>query len=191
MNNRKITMYDIIGVGFMAALVFVASQISIPIPSILGLTRIHLGNAFCLLSGFILGGFRGGLAAGIGSMLFDIVNPAFVSDAPITFFNKFMMGFVCGRISFTRKSAGFNLTRSIVAGVLGALTYVLLYLTKTFIGDVYFLRAEVATALLDVLTKARASLINAAIAVVISVPASAVILRTLSDTLLFRKIRSL
>ena len=50
MNNRKITMYDIIGVGFMAALVFVASQISIPIPSILGLTRIHLGNAFCLLS---------------------------------------------------------------------------------------------------------------------------------------------
>lgn len=191
MNNRKITMYDIIGVGFMAALVFVASQISIPIPSILGLTRIHLGNAFCLLSGFILGGFRGGLAAGIGSMLFDIVNPAFVSDAPITFFNKFMMGFVCGSISFTRKSAGFNLTRSIVAGVLGALTYVLLYLTKTFIGDVYFLRAEVATALLDVLTKARASLINAAIAVVVSVPASAVILRTLSDTLLFRKIRSL
>lgn len=184
-------MYDIIGVGFMAALVFVASQISIPIPSILGLTRIHLGNAFCLLSGFILGGFRGGLAAGIGSMLFDIVNPAFVSDAPITFFNKFMMGFVCGSISFTRKSAGFNLTRSIVAGVLGALTYVLLYLTKTFIGDVYFLRAEVATALLDVLTKARASLINAAIAVVVSVPASAVILRTLSDTLLFRKIRSL
>ena len=119
------------------------------------------------------------------------MNPAFVSDAPITFFNKFMMGFVCGSISFTRKSAGFNLTRSIVAGVLGALTYVLLYLTKTFIGDVYFLRAEVATALLDVLTKARASLINAAIAVVVSVPASAVILRTLSDTLLFRKIRSL
>mgnify|MGYP002682476801 CR=1 FL=1 len=68
MNNRKIKMYDIIGVGFMAALVFVASQISIPIPSILGLTRIHLGNAFCLLSGFILGGFRGGLAAGIGSL---------------------------------------------------------------------------------------------------------------------------
>ena len=78
-----------------------------------------------------------------------------------------------------------------MAGILGALTYVLLYLSKTFIGDVYFLRAEVATALLDVLIKARVSLINAAIAVIISVPASAVILLALSNTLLFRKIRSL
>lgn len=191
MHSRKLTMYDVIGVGFMSALVFVASQISIPIPTILGITRIHLGNAFCLLSGFLLGGLRGGLAAGIGSMLFDLVNPAYVSDAPITFFNKFMMGLVCGSISFTRKGTGFNLLRSIIAGVLGALTYVLLYLTKTFIFDVYFLDAAVATAMIDVLAKARASLINAAIAVIISVPAYAAVLRTLSNTLLFRKIRSL
>ncbi|MGI6578140.1 MAG: ECF transporter S component [Eubacteriales bacterium] len=191
MRRRKLTMYDIIGVGFMSALVFVASQISFPIPSILGLTRIHLGNAFCLLSGFLLGGLKGGLAAGIGSMFFDLVNPAYVSEAPITFINKFMMGFVCGSISLTKKTTNFNILRNIVAGILGALTYVLLYLSKTFIGDVYFLRAEVATALLDVLIKARVSLINAAIAVIISVPASAVILLALSNTLLFRKIRSL
>jgi uncharacterized membrane protein len=190
MNKRKVTLYDVIGVGFMAALVFAASQISIPIPSILGITRIHLGNAFCLLSGFLLGGLRGGLAAGIGSMFYDLTNPAFISDAPITFFNKFMMGFVCGQIAFSGGTSQKQISvRSVVAGVCGALTYVVLYLTKTFIGDVFFLRAEVQTALIDLSTKAPVSLTNAAIAVIISVPVAAIIKRALWNTELYRKIR--
>jgi len=188
MSKPKVTIYDVIGVGFMAALVFAGSQISIPIPSILGITRIHLGNAFCLLSGFLLGGVRGGLAAGIGSMFYDFTNPAYISDAPITFINKFMLGFVCGQIAFSGASNKTQAARSIIAGVCGALTYVALYLTKTFIGDVFFLRAEVQTALIDLSTKAPVSLTNAAIAVVISVPVAAVIKKSLFSTPLYRKI---
>ncbi len=187
-HQKKISMYDVIGVGFMAALVFVASQISIPIPSIIGITRIHLGNAFCLLAGFLLGGVRGGIAAGVGSMLYDFTNPAYISSAPITFINKFMMGFVCGQISYFGKAQGKILTRNIVAGIAGALTYVALYLTKTVISDVFFLRAEIQTALIDISTKAPVSLANAAIAVIISVPAATILAKALQNTDLFQKI---
>jgi len=188
MSKQRITVYDVIGVGFMAALVFAGSQISIPIPSIIGVTRIHLGNIFCLLSGFLLGGLRGGLAAGIGSMFYDLTNPAYISDAPITFFNKFMMGFVCGQIAFSGETQKTQAARSIIAGVCGALTYVALYLCKTFINDVFFLRTELQTALIDLSTKAPVSLTNAAIAVVISVPAAAIIKKSLINMPLYRKI---
>lgn len=188
MQSKKFSMYDVIGVGFMAALVFAASQISIAIPSILGITRIHLGNAFCLLAGFLLGGVRGGLAAGLGSMLYDFTNPAYISSAPITFINKFMMGYVCGLISYSGKAQGKIFKKNIIAGIAGALTYVFLYLSKTFISDVFFLRAEMETALIDISTKAPVSLTNAAIAVIISVPAATILSKALQNTDLFRKI---
>ena len=63
MRGKK-TIYQVAGIGVFAALVFVSSMISIPIPVAIGsVTRIHLGNIFCLLSGFILGPVGGGLAA--------------------------------------------------------------------------------------------------------------------------------
>ncbi len=187
MVNKKVTMYDIIGVGFMTALVFVSSQISIPIPSIIGISRIHLGNAFCLLAGFLLGGWRGGLAAGLGSMFYDFTNPAYISDAPITFINKFMMGFVCGQLAYAANAGGDRRVRNIVSGIAGSLTYVVLYLSKTVISDIFFLRAEVQTALIDIATKGPTSLINAAIAVIISVPLAFVLKKSLEHTTLYRK----
>jgi len=36
------------------------------------ISRIHLGNAFCLLAGFVMGPIGGGLASGIGAMLYDL-----------------------------------------------------------------------------------------------------------------------
>ena len=188
MTKKKITMYDIVGVGFMTALVFVASQISIPIPSIIGISRIHLGNAFCLLAGFLLGGWRGGLAAGFGSMLYDFTNPAYISSAPITFINKFMMGFVCGQIAYAAKAGGEKHVRNIIAAIAGALTYVVLYLSKSFIEDVFFLRTEVQTALIDLATKGPTSLINAVIATIISVPLATVLKKSLKHTNLYKRI---
>lgn len=190
MNSKKFTMYDVVGIGFMGALVFAASQISIPIPSIIGITRIHLGNAFCLLAGFLLGGVRGGLAAGIGSMLYDFTNPAYISSAPITFINKFMLGFVCGSIAHSGKAYGAALKKNLIAGVCGALTYVVLYLSYTFVKDVYFLRSEVATALIDLTTKAPVSLVNAAIANILAIPAASILIRSLSKSALYNKIRN-
>ncbi len=162
---QKITM-----IGLMAALVFVSSTISINIPTVLGISRIHLGNAFCLLSGFLLGGIPGGLAAGIGSAFFDITNPLYISSAPFTFVFKFLLAYVCGKIAHGGGHKADKLSRNIVAGICGSLTYVLLYLSKNFVEDVLFLRTEMATAWLDVLQKGAASLSNAAIAVILAIP---------------------
>ncbi len=97
-HSKKITIYDIVLIGLMAALCFVGTYLHIDIPTPLGKAMIHFGNIFCLLSGMLLGGVRGGLAAGIGSMLYDVLDPAYISECWITFINKFMMAFLCGII---------------------------------------------------------------------------------------------
>ena len=66
--NQK-TIYAIVAVAVFAALVFVGSVIQVPVPAAFGMTRIHLGNIFCLLSGFMLGPVSGGWrpASALGS----------------------------------------------------------------------------------------------------------------------------
>ena len=56
MENRKskITLYDIVAIGLMAAFVFIATfffKIKIPTPG--GSTMVKLGNGICLLCGRI------------------------------------------------------------------------------------------------------------------------------------------
>ena len=54
---------------------------------------IHLGDAFVLLSGFFLGPFLGGLAAGIGSALSDLLG-GYAIWVPGTFVIKYFTAFV-------------------------------------------------------------------------------------------------
>ena len=65
MKQESKWIYRVTLTAVFAALVFVSSMISVPIPVAIGdVTRIHLGNIFCLLSGLVLGPVGGGLAAG-------------------------------------------------------------------------------------------------------------------------------
>lgn len=96
--QNKITVYDIVLIGLMAALCFVGTYLHLDVMTPMGKVMIHFGNVFCLLSGMLLGGVKGGLAAGIGSMFYDILDPAYISECWITFINKFMMAFLCGII---------------------------------------------------------------------------------------------
>ena len=76
--KNKNSSYKIVTVGLLGALVFVSNYLSFPIPVPVGdISRIHLGNAFCLLAGFVMGPIGGGLASGIGAMLYDLTNPIF------------------------------------------------------------------------------------------------------------------
>ena len=98
---------------------FVATFLHIDIPTPLGKTMIHLGNVMCLLSGMILGPLKGGLSAGLGSAVYDLFDPAYIAESPITFLMKFAMGATCGAIA---KRGG---TGSRAAGaVVGAGLYV-------------------------------------------------------------------
>ena len=73
--------------AMFAALTFLATSVlRIPTPS---LGYIHTGDAFVLLSGFILGPLDGALAAGTGSMLADLLG-GYPVWAPGTFIIKFL-----------------------------------------------------------------------------------------------------
>ena len=85
-NNKKISLYDMVAIGLMAAVVFVVTMfLSIRVPTPTGTVMIKLANAFILLSGLLLGSWRGGLAAGFGSMIFDLMTPEYVPEAWLTF----------------------------------------------------------------------------------------------------------
>ena len=62
--------------AMMAALVFVGNYIRVMIPvSLGGTTAFTLANILCALSGLLLGPWWGGLAAGLGSAIFDMLDP--------------------------------------------------------------------------------------------------------------------
>ena len=72
--QKKITTKQIALTALMAALTVVGSWMRVTIPvDIGGNTSFHLGNILCALSGILLGPWLGGLAAGMGSAIFDIV----------------------------------------------------------------------------------------------------------------------
>ncbi|MDE6128728.1 MAG: ECF transporter S component, partial [Lachnospiraceae bacterium] len=90
--KKKITLMELSLISVMTAAVYVASAfLQIPVPTPIGSTRLHMGNVMCLLSGMLLGSWQGGLAAGLGSMLFDLTSPAYISSAPFTFLFKFLI----------------------------------------------------------------------------------------------------
>ena len=153
-------------VGLMAALVFVGNYLSFPIPNGLLVTRIHLGNSMCLLAGLLFCGSTGGIASGIGAALYDLFNPAYVLSAPYTFISKFAMGFVAGK---RNKEGKIPLASTILAAVFGQLTYIVLYLIKSFF-TVLIIGGTVEAAWIAVGTNAVTSSVNAVLAVIISVP---------------------
>lgn len=165
-------------VGMMAALIFVATSfIHIPIPSPTGMTMIKSGNILCLLAGLCLGKIQGGLAAGIGSMMFDLMNPLYISSAPTTFLNFFLMAFVAGLI-FEKTGDKFRFALPLSC-VTGAFFYVTLYFSKSVLATV-LMGSGLLPALIANSTKLLTSSFNATIASIFAVilyPSFSLILR--------------
>lgn len=167
--KKKISAKEIAAVGIMAAEVYVASAfLQIPIPTAIGSTRLHMGNVLCLLSGMVLSPVQGGLAAGLGSMLFDLTSPAYVTSAPFTFAFKFAMAWISGRIACGSK--GSVRRRYFTGAIAGALSYVVLYLAKNFIEYYFVLKMPLEGVLLAISQKGTAATVNGVAAVVIAVP---------------------
>lgn len=111
-NSKKFSVYDLVIVGVMAAIIFVLTYfIKIKIPTPAGETMLKVANAFCLLAGILFGGLRGGLAAGIGSMFYDLLDPTYITSAPTTFLKFFLMALFCGLVAkaMRKKEIGYNL----------------------------------------------------------------------------------
>lgn len=167
--KKKVAIRDIAQIGLMAAACFVATNFRIVIPTPVGNTMLHFGNVFVLLSGLLFGGVKGGLAGGIGSMFFDLFDPIFISSAPITLINKFMMGFIAGKIAYSKGKNGDSLKYNMIGAALGAVVYIILYLLSDFIKNYFFLGNAFETVLVATGSKSIVSSVNAFIAVVVSV----------------------
>lgn len=169
MNSKKKSIYPLVFVGMMAAMIFVATvYLRFEVPTPTGPTNIKTANILCLLGGMMFGGLYGGLAAGIGSMLFNLTNPAYISSAPFTFIFFFAMGAVCGFISNMHGKNGVDTKQNILAGVLGAATYWVLYIGKSVLVLVIS-GSAVAPAVAATVPKMVASGINGIVAVICSV----------------------
>ena len=165
-NSNRFSTRQIAFIGVMAAIVFVSNYIQIKIPiGINDVTRIHVANAFCLLAGIVLGPVQGGLAAGIGSAFYDILDPGYITSAPFTFAFKFLMAFVAGAVA-GKDNLNIKTGRSLAAAFLGQATYIVLYISKKFI--VYLMQGEPVNVALGLCaTSLVASLLNAVISVVV------------------------
>jgi len=166
---KKITIKEIARIGIMAAAVYVASAfLQIPVPTAIDNTRLHMGNVMCLLAGMLLGPWQGGLAAGVGSMFFDLTNPAYIASAPFTFAFKFVMAWLCGKI--ISGNAAHRKQRYILGGMAGAFAYVVLYLSKSFMEHRFVLGLPMEAVMLTVAQKAVVSGVNAIVACLVAVP---------------------
>lgn len=175
--SSKFSVHDIVAVGLMAALVFVSNYVQFKIPTPLGETRFHIANGICLLSALLFGKVRGGLSAGIGSFLYDLTNPKYISTSWITFINKFLMAFVAGLIIHggpKDQSDRSRRVRTVIGTACGALTYIFLYTLTNFI-RYYFVQGQAIEAVsVTLLTNLGTSLVNGLLAVILSVLLGAV-----------------
>jgi len=165
--NKKSDSRDVVMTGLMAALVFVFTYLHIDIPTPLSNTMLHLGNVMSLLSALLFGGVRGGLAAGFGSMVYDMLDPRYLPTCWLTFIMKFLMAWVAGKLS--EKSGSKNTFGYAASAACGSLTYVILYVIKTFVQNRVVLGYELETVYATMLTKGVTSLVNGIIAVIFAV----------------------
>ena len=187
-NTKKFTTLKLAIIGLMSAMVFVATNFRISIPTPLGPTMLHLGNVMCILSGLLFGPLTGGLSAGFGSAMFDLFDPTYAPEAWITFIMKFAMGFIAGSIAYGSGKKGENKTANTIAAIVGAFSYVVLYVCKTFIMNYFIIGDQLEAVIAVTITKATVSLTNAVIAVIASLAISIAIRPALKSAGIFNKL---
>ena len=165
-SRRALTMLCM--AAAMAALVAVGSKIQIGRASCpLGTNRFHLGNVMCALSGLLLGPWWGGLAAGLGSAIFDLFDPLRIMEAPITFVTKGLYGVVAGAVYFKVFKGKSNYVHEAVASGAAAVSYIAVYMVKCFLYNGLLVKGLAPDAAwIATLGKLPSSLFNGIVAVI-------------------------
>lgn len=163
---KKSGTYRLVMTSIMATFVMISTFLGVLVPVGGTNTMLHLGNIACLLSGILLGPLYGGLAAAIGSLVFDMLSPMHIASAPFTFIFKFIMVFVCGIISHNNDRNGKNQFYNTIGTITGSLIYILLRTIKAFIINKYFLGMETTTAIILTLNGTLLSLIKTVFVVI-------------------------
>lgn len=172
MNGTKaITTKKIVLTAMLAALTVAGSAIRVTMPiSIGGNTSFHLGNILCALSGLLLGPWYGSLAAGLGSALYDCLNPMYIAECWITFLTKGAYGLVAGllfwKVFMANVSENNAYGKAAVASAAGAVTYAVLYLFKSYLKGMIVDGLTSQAALVSLSAKLPATVFNGAVAII-------------------------
>ena len=154
-------------IGTMAAIIFIVNYLRIPFMG----TQLHLTNGLCALAGLLLGPGAGFLAAGIGSFLFDIV-AGYGVESLVTFVSKGAIALIAALIghkaAFTDPLTSKEHTAIIIGGIVGAFTYVALYMLKTLIFGLTIKGLTMDATAVSMLSKLPGSMINAVFASIVS-----------------------
>lgn len=134
MNLKQKNLLNYVLVAVMAAMIFVATYfLKIPIATPAGQTMLKVSNILILLAGMLFGGLYGGLAAGIGSGLYDLLDPVYITSAPLTFVRFFITAFICGVISNSGDSKGTKFSKNIIGAISGGVVCWLWYISESII----------------------------------------------------------
>lgn len=184
--KKTFSIYKIAFIGVMAAVVCVVTFFRFPF---LG-SKVHFANAMCLLSGLLFGPVGGGLAAGLGSAIYDAAFGGYdVLQSLITFVSKFLMAFVCALIARTSREEKTGKVRLVLGTLVGALTYVALYMLKSFVFKHWVDGIPMEGMWLVMSGKLIPSLINAAFGVAASIVLYAAIAPALKKAGLLKKLQ--
>ncbi len=161
--KEDLTTKRIVYTALMAALVYAATMLAFPLMG----SKVRLANSVSLLGSLLMGPVLGGLASGLGSLIYDI-QTGYGLESIITFVSKFAMAWVCGALAFSCGRRAEDHKRNLLAVTAGAWTYVALYMLKTFIFQRFVYGFPPDAVWATMLGKLPASAINAVAAMVIS-----------------------
>ncbi len=134
---KNMTTIKLVLTALFMALTFVATTfIRVPLPT----GYANIGDAFVLLSVFILGPFWGAIAGGVGSGLADLFG--YITYAPGTLIIKTTMAIVAYFIYFAiRRATKKQILAEVVAGIVGSIIMAVGYFVYE---TIFFVTAGVA-----------------------------------------------
>lgn len=174
MKQTTVTTKKLVVAALLASLTIAGSALRIKVPAdIVGTSAFHLGNIMCSLSGILLGPWLGGLAAGLGSGIYDMFDPVYISECWLTFLMKGAYGLVAGLVAWNGGKKPWtpcyrsSYVKAFLATVAGALTYAALYLAKSYFYSGIFLHGLTPdAAAVTMVSKLPATVFNAAVALI-------------------------
>lgn len=164
--NRSDRTLRVCFIGLMTAIVFVSNYFRIPFMD----TKLTVSNALCAISGLLLGPIPGFAAAGVGSCLYDVTT-GYGAESLVTLVSKGAIGLIAGLIAFRVIHRPGKVSRRdaaliIAACAVSALSYVALYMLKTYIFGLTVNGLTLEATFVKMGAKLPGSLINAAFAVI-------------------------